>query len=322
MYRNCIFCQRDLGRNKLIESFPVGRRLAFDSKKGRLWVICRVCARWNLTPIEERWEAVDECERTFEVAPRRASTEHIGWSRVDGGLDLIRIGRPLLPEFAAWRYGRQLTRRYKKVVVGTTAAAGGMAALTASIPLGILAAAVFLGPISLVIQAQRARSLVPRVWIRSDSGRLLSVSTIHMPLHALRQSRDRSDWQLEVAHSGGIETLTGTAALHALNRLLPQFNSTGASRSAITGAVTEIARSGSSELFLGRVPGLKPNGWHEANTLAKLPRRTRLGLEIAANEEQERRALDGELAALEQAWRDAEEVAEIADNLLPPVSSG
>lgn len=40
-----------------------------------------------------------------------------------------------------------------------------------------------------------------------------------------------------------------------------------------------------------------------------------LALEMALNEEAERRALEGELAALEAAWREAEEIARIADAL-------
>jgi hypothetical protein len=39
----------------------------------------------------------------------------------------------------------------------------------------------------------------------------------------------------------------------------------------------------------------------------------RLALEMAAHEESERRAMSGELAELEAAWRGAEEIAEIAD---------
>jgi polyribonucleotide nucleotidyltransferase len=37
---------------------------------------------------------------------------------------------------------------------------------------------------------------------------------------------------------------------------------------------------------------------------------------MAAHEEAERRALDGELALLEAAWRQAEEIASIADDLI------
>ena len=40
-----------------------------------------------------------------------------------------------------------------------------------------------------------------------------------------------------------------------------------------------------------------------------------LALEMAVHEEQERRALQGELSILEAAWRDAEPIADIADRL-------
>ena len=71
-----MFCKEPLGSNEVVvrpfrsaerlglidldEVFsrhldPVGRRLAFDPAKGRLWVVCRSCERWNLTPLEERW---------------------------------------------------------------------------------------------------------------------------------------------------------------------------------------------------------------------------------------------------------------------------
>jgi hypothetical protein len=42
---------------------------------------------------------------------------------------------------------------------------------------------------------------------------------------------------------------------------------------------------------------------------------------MAAHEEQERRALEGELALLEAAWREAEEVAHIADDMFLPEST-
>lgn len=43
-----------------------------------------------------------------------------------------------------------------------------------------------------------------------------------------------------------------------------------------------------------------------------------LALEMALHEESERVALRGDLAALEAAWREAEELAAIADGLLVP----
>ena len=111
MYAHCLFCHEPLGRNPLVASFPVGATLAFDGEKGRLWVVCPACQRWNLTPLEERWEAIEECERLFRDARLRVSTENVGMARLPEGLDLIRIGQPLRPEMAAWRYGRMLVER-------------------------------------------------------------------------------------------------------------------------------------------------------------------------------------------------------------------
>jgi hypothetical protein len=45
---------------------------------------------------------------------------------------------------------------------------------------------------------------------------------------------------------------------------------------------------------------------------------TRLAVEMAVNEDAERGAMEGELELLEMAWRDAEEIASIADDLLVP----
>jgi hypothetical protein len=71
MYSTCLFCQGELCANEAIEHFPIGRRLAFDASKGRLWVVCRRCERWNLAPLvramegelavlEEAWKEAEE----------------------------------------------------------------------------------------------------------------------------------------------------------------------------------------------------------------------------------------------------------------------
>jgi hypothetical protein len=43
-----------------------------------------------------------------------------------------------------------------------------------------------------------------------------------------------------------------------------------------------------------------------------------LAFEMALHEDAERRAMEGELAALERAWAEAEGIAAIADSLLVP----
>src|SRR6478735_8718280 len=124
MYATCLFCNGDLGRNEVIETFPVGRRLAFDAAKGRLWVVCRRCSRWNLTPLEERWEAIEACERLYRDTRKRVATDEIGLAKARDGLALVRIGRPVFPEYAGWRYGTRFGRRHHwNVALESTGAA-------------------------------------------------------------------------------------------------------------------------------------------------------------------------------------------------------
>ena len=111
MYSTCIHCQRDLGRNTLIEALPVGRRIAFDEATGRLWVVCPACARWNLVPFESRWEAIEAGETLYRSTSQRMSTGEIGLAKTSEGTELVRVGTPLRPEMAAWRYGAQLVQR-------------------------------------------------------------------------------------------------------------------------------------------------------------------------------------------------------------------
>ena len=65
-----------------------------------------------------------------------------------------------------------------------------------------------------------------------------------------------------------------------------------------------------------------PDGMLQATTrdgaLGALRYSTRLALEMALHDETERRAMEGELDALADAWREAEEIAAIADDLLLP----
>jgi len=91
-----------------------GVRLAFDAARGRLWVVCAGCGRWNLTPIDERWEAIEICERMFRATRVRVTTAEIGLTRLADGTELVRIGAPLRPEFAAWRYGDQFGARRRR----------------------------------------------------------------------------------------------------------------------------------------------------------------------------------------------------------------
>ncbi len=58
-------------------------------------------------------------------------------------------------------------------------------------------------------------------------------------------------------------------------------------------------------------------GSEPSASLLGIPLVDRVALEMAAHEESERRALEGELAELARAWREAAEIAAIADALIP-----
>jgi hypothetical protein len=87
VYRNCIFYSADFGTNDAVEVFPVGRQLAFDGWRGRLWAVCPTCARWNFAPIEERWEAVEQAEKLFRDARLRVQPDvlRLGCRRAASG---------------------------------------------------------------------------------------------------------------------------------------------------------------------------------------------------------------------------------------------
>jgi hypothetical protein len=129
MYSRCIFCSADLKANAVLERFPVGRSVAFDGQKGRLWAVCPRCARWNLAPIQERWEAIDDAERLFRDTRTRVQRESIGLAKLRDGTRLVRIGAALSGELALFRYGELLLRRRRRYLAytgtGLAAAAGG-----------------------------------------------------------------------------------------------------------------------------------------------------------------------------------------------------
>lgn len=331
MYRHCTFCAADLGSNEVLEHFPVGRRLAFDAAKGRLWVICRQCERWNLTPLEERWEAVEDAERIFRATRLRASTDQVGLARHLEGTELVRIGAPIRPEFAAWRYGDQFGRRrlrylgYGVVGVGV---AGGVVAGSVALLGGMLGVQVLLNGFQVMNAIQR--KIRPKLRMRLDSGGLFEFET-DLGLGArLRPGPgegaapgtdpgpDDAPWHLAIGAPNGSRILTGPDAVRALRLILPKANAAGAGRSDVKTAVAELERAGTAEGYFADVDRrARKLGWG-FNPVSEFPTPLRLALEMAANEDTERVALEGELAWLETAWKEAEEVAAIADSLALP----
>ena len=325
MYSTCIFCHSDLAKNEAIEHFPVGRRLAFDAARGRLWVVCRKCERWNLTPLEERWEAIEECERLFSSTKLRVSTDNIGLAKLREGLELVRIGSPQRPEMAAWRYGDQFGRRRRRHLVYTGAAVvvvGGLA--IAGPATGILAG----GSWGLWNLVNSANNLYQHKRVRARVVIGESATPVAIRLKQLnRVSIVRADdsWALGIPVDDSIAIVTGAEAMRAAAKLLPAINASGAKREEVDAAVNligsaseplqlfeSVAGGGTTTMTARRRKYTAVAGGH---AIANLSKATRLALEMATHEESERRALEGELALLEAEWRQAEEIAAIADDM-------
>ena len=325
MYKTCLFCKKPLGENEVVEHFPVGRRLAFDESKGRLWVVCRKCRRWNLSPLEERWEAIEECERLFRDTRIRTSTENIGIARLSEGLELVRIGKPLRPEFAAWRYGDQMGERMRRMIAGSVVGfPTGVALYQVLTPWGltlvpVLVASVFLlqrRPVAKVrvSNAPEAAATIPAniARFRLDELSTLRVLPDNRPpgfLVEIRQG-DRTAW------------FEGEDARRVAGAVVPLLNQWGAPRGTVRAAVAEIESHGHPERFLAEVASQERTDRRaRVGFVRYMPKPTRLALEMSLHEEQERRALEGELWVLEQAWKEAEEIAAISDSLLLPAGT-
>ena len=321
MYTTCMFCKRSLGSNEVIETFPVGRRLAFDAGRGRLWVVCRKCERWNLTPLEERWEAVEDCERIFRDTRVRVSTENIGLARHPEGLTLVRIGEPLRPEFAAWRYGDQFGKRRLRAGICTAAVLGAAATGGAVIGLTVSASILFMLVTGTPWQQRRKVIEIPR-----DGRRTMVVRAIDVSPTRLRLSED-GDLRLQVSNYSSLYGqqmwLQGEEARRAAAVILPAINRAGGKKRTVRNAVELIEAAGTPHQLVTDLASADDFNMNDGSPgyIWKMPEPTRLALEMALHEEQERRALEGELWLLEQAWREAEEVAAISDDLLLPAGA-
>lgn len=348
MYSTCIHCARPLGRNEALEAMPIGRRIAFDAAKGRLWVVCRLCERWNLTPFHARWEAIEQAERLFRNTRVRVSTDHIGLARMADGTDLVRIGAPQRPEFAAWRYGDQFGRRRRKTLLYSVAGVAGVGALATgawAAGIGVVAAMplVHLLNIAVIVKTNQRGT---RRFAHPTMGTFVPFGN-----PKLIAGRGPEGWAIEVAyaHAGadprdlpirspldllrqvprnnavGLTVLEGRDAVPYLRWAMPRVNMGGAPRSLVQDGVQLIEQAGGPEHF-GRWAAARRREWGaqqafgDTGDLSAIPQAARLAFEMAMHEDSERAAVEGELADLERAWAEAEGVAAIADNLLVPAS--
>ncbi|MBT8396804.1 MAG: hypothetical protein HKO65_05750 [Gemmatimonadetes bacterium] len=332
MWNHCIVCSSDLGDNEDLEEFQVGRRIAFDGLRGRLWVVCPRCERWNLVPIEQRWEAVEALERAYRGTPARYSTAEVGLARLSGGLEIVRIGKPVPGEFAAWRWGSRFGRRKRrlkssvkrgkllKLESGTAWAAGiALAPLAPVLAPLALAGGLLAAPILLLNRLDANwhmnQGLLPHHFRKGQlraGGITPSDIDPGWSIHVQRTERVNvtggETFAFKWAEFSGEEAIRlARRALPLLNRRTPKFVT-------ISDAVNEISEGGGVERYLIHAAGLKPK-WV---AFRHYPEPILLAMEMALFESEERRALEGELERLVEAWREAEEIAAISDNLILP----
>ncbi|MGH7712250.1 MAG: hypothetical protein ACREOG_13250 [Gemmatimonadaceae bacterium] len=171
--------------------------------------------------------------------------------------------------------------------------------------------------------------------IRTDGAGLVYVRRRHLGESLIARADDAST-SLYLRFKNGNATFEGREAERIASIVLPKVNRFGGGWRAVSDAVSEIEQSGSTEAYLDRLTKTAPtferpfptkkrsrcsgaSDFHKYG-LFSLPGPHRLALEMALHEEAERRAMEGELLQLEEAWKEAEEITALADNLLLPES--
>jgi hypothetical protein len=320
VFSRCLFCHAAIPNNDTFEGLTRGERYAFDTTRGRLWVICTTCHRWNLIPIEERWEALEALERiAHDEARLLLQTANVALLRV-GNVELVRIGTANLPEEAWWRYGRELTgrrARFRRLSVA-------MGALTGAVALGGITVGVgVLGVIGLTPVLQtiaRETKFGPTAWrgsalcpnCRSVLREIQFQNTNRIILARSEQQQFELRYRcyrchLDALHAG--YRLSGVSAEHLLRRMLAYRHFEGATEAQVRASTAVIEELGSAQQLTERLALQRVH-------LGELPKPYALALEIAVNEQTERKLLELELAELEARWLEEEKLARIVDDEL------
>lgn len=302
MISECLFCGEPLELSD--PERPAEReRIAFDPVRGRLWVVCPACLRWNPVPLEMRWEALEGFERLATDSGRvRLETENLALLRVGGG-ELIRVGDAPRPEYAGWRYGDRLTARKRR---------GFWARLIGNVPEAPPAGYDFQGvPIS---------DIGP--WVASPFiGRAASLTSafLHLPLAPECPScgaplpvRPWEFQDLRYSRAGDAPVLIARCGLCGENVTLPPAAARPALRVGLSivnreirdttlaeSAGSEIDRAGGADAYLYSLA-------RDEASLGELADHERLALGIGLDDQ-------AEAEALEREWREAEEIAAIVD---------
>ena len=161
----------------------------------------------------------------------------------------------------------------------------------------------------------------------------------HARATIIERTVDSDEFALSFEAAATSHLVVGDDAMKVAAKLMPTVNRFGGSKGDVRDAVGLLEEVGDplrvlhtvQKRFGGSGAEYRKLAWfvkgqahatkQGRGMLKTLAPRDRLALEMALHEESERRAMDGELAHLEAAWREAEEIANIADNMfiLPSV---
>jgi len=310
MYTTCAFCNGRFDGDGGPSGLGVGRRLAFDEWRGRLWVICPKCARWNLSPLEDRWERIEALARAAHAGHLVAATDQVAllrWQRYD----LVRVGKPPRVELAPWRYGERLRARQReraKVVIPLTLAAIGLgiaANAAAGGSLGVFAWNLHaLGDWAYVQIVGNRRVALAEPPICERCGTAMQLRAKHVQ-HARLVADTRADFAVLLScprcHQEGA-MLTGQEAAQVLRPGLAYLNVRRSSRRRAEEAARVVDQSGGPDRLIHDIA-------RRELTLRSLRAERQLALEMAVDEQ-------AEVQELERQWREAEEIAGIADGTL------
>lgn len=317
MFRSCIFCHQPLPTNEALELFPVGRRVAYDAQRGRLWAICPSCGRWTLAPIEERWEALEEIEkRVTDRSHMLAKTDNIALLQT-ADLEVIRVGRANLREESWWRYGRELLRRRADSIrVSRRGALINSMLIFFTLGIPVMPRAKLT---SRWVKRARDHRFGRYAW-RGDApcvrcGAVLRKMVFHQRGDLLIAPTEGDDLTLVIvcdrcgARADSGHVIDGAAAVHVLRRVLAFGNHIGGTEQDVTRATTLIESLDSPAVLTRAVA-------NERLAIGTLHPLRSLALEIAVNEDAERKLLEMELRELEERWKEEEEIARIVDREL------
>lgn len=302
----CLYCDRALSGSDT--------RAAYDPWLGRLWRVCPACRRWNVVPLEDRWEAMEGYERAARDQGRTLlRTTNLDLVQADRR-QFIRVGRAPRPELAGWRYSDILP----------ASAARGMRAFLRRLLIGMPSSPFGYGAGygDLLGEATTGR------WFASpflDDAPTLTAAFVSVPLAERCPSCGDplgvAPWtfqSIRLVDASGAPAVATTCGVCREATAVPLSDARGAlrlglaivnrrfrARDLVEGAAAVVDRADGPRGLVHRL------GQDEVS-LGELSPRDRLALGFALDEQTEAELLEAE-------WREAEELAAIVDRDLTEV---